>query len=448
MINKEFQISWNSNSIIYNPALGKIKNTTSGKVITIDKNRNTQFPQFNNLSFDILSKKFKPICLTIYPNHSCNLNCNYCYIFNGDDIPTQNIDMSAVQAAAEIVSNNCVDVSMPFILGFHGGNEPLLYPEIIANIIEICCNVAQKYNLELWPFCTTNGVFSEKIAMWAASTFYGITLSWDGPPEIHDQFRLTSDGTATSSIVARTAGILSCYLHGLKQLKIRCTVTNYSVNNLQEIVQYFYKHNIKWIEFYPVFQNSDKSVNIDIFVDPVEFVENFLKARNWAKKYDIILGYAGSRLSEFHDKYCPVFQKNLTLTPDGYLTCCFLKSHNYKNHNSKFMYGNFSHKFDKLEIDWMKLVNIFSEISKCYPACKNCFNYFHCAKLCPWICPLQSNLTKLDRENCTIEKWIGLANIIEAAGFEITNDVLENCASFFSNIYVELVSMEKKNVSV
>jgi radical SAM protein with 4Fe4S-binding SPASM domain len=443
LIHKKFQITWDGGSIIYSPASGTIQAATTTSAIKIHKNPQSHFPDFGDVPSDLLLEKYKPFCLTIYPSHYCNLSCSYCYIPVKRESSTDNIDLSLVIVAAEIVANNCIDQNMPFILGFHGGNEPLINPEIINKCIEICRKVADNHGLALIVACTTNGVISEKIADWAARTFDAITLSWDGPPEINDQFRVQFDGASTSSIVQRTAEILLNSANGLKQFKVRTTVTSKSVHRLLEIAKFFHQQKVSWIEFYPVFQDHAKSIPEDLMPPTTAFVKNFLIARQWARQYGMTIGYAGSRLADFHDRYCPIYQHNLTITPDGFLTACFLITHNTRDINNQYIYGRYDQRSDRIIINWHTLNNMFQQLGQPYSHCRTCFNYYHCAKGCPTVCPLNFHSTSSDRYDCTMEKWIGLANILAAAGFELTENQLQRCEDFFPNIVVEMISNEK-----
>ena len=168
---------------------------------------------------------------------------------------------------------------MPFVAGFHGGNEPLLYPGELERYLEICRNVARKYDLEFQSYCTTNGVIPESTARWAAANFYGITLSWDGPPEIHDAYRRDKYHKITSKRVERTARIFTEMKGVSGNFKIRCTVTSLSAGKLEEIVRYFKTAGTGIVEFYPLFQNKDRTLPRELIPDPALFVWSFLKAR-------------------------------------------------------------------------------------------------------------------------------------------------------------------------
>jgi radical SAM protein with 4Fe4S-binding SPASM domain len=171
--------------------------------------------------------------------------------------------------------------------------------------------------------------------------------------------------------------------------------------------------------------------------EPKEFVKNLLKARKWAGQHGMVLGYAGSRLADHHHQFCPILQKNLTITPEGLATACFLVSHNQGPQNESYIFGSCSDKQDGMIVNRKKLDRMLTLLSRIHEQCSMCFNRTHCAKGCPSICPLQSGLDNQASFDCTMEKWIGLANLIEAAGMELPEEATEDPDLFFGGIKVE-----------
>ncbi|MFQ5571557.1 MAG: hypothetical protein ACE5G0_17900, partial [Rhodothermales bacterium] len=207
---------------------------------------------------------------------------------------------------------------------------------------------------------------------------------------------------------------------------------------LLETVQYFHRRGIEHVECYPAYQNRARPLPPELIPKASDFVTNFLKARKWATRHGLTLGYAGSRPDALHDRFCPIFQHNLTVTPDGYLTACFQATHNHEPRNAPYLYGRLHPEHARLTIDPDRLNALFSTLARPYPPCATCFNALHCAKNCPTVCPMQAHPDA--PFDCTIEKWIGLANLLEAAGHEITDDELEQGYAFFSRIAVEPLS--------
>ncbi len=415
---RAYRIGWNSGEISYNPYRGYIRCKSGIKIV--------------KPAGYLGDRPFQPVCLTVYLGHHCNLSCDYCYIPN--KVPGTGIDPAAVLAAARIVARNCHQRKHPFILGFHGGNEPLLNPELMEESLRICRAVAAEYHLKVMAYCTTNGVVSEQVAIRAAGFLQGITLSWDGPPEFHDRHRVRPDGSSTCDVVERTAALLLKKLPA-DSIRVRCTVTRESAPHLTEITRYFHRNGIGNIHFYPVFPDFSRKTNRESAPDPAEFVEHFLRVKLRALDWKVTIGYSGSRLGEFHDRYCTILQDNLTITPDGYLTACFLVSTPALKNSAGFFYGYFDKSSGGLIMDREKLDRFFGRM-KVPGRCVDCFNWLHCAKGCPGVCPLNGDQSP-EQFDCTIERRIGLANILLAAGYREELAKLSDYQEFFAKITVE-----------
>lgn len=307
----------------------------------------------------------------------------------------------------------------------------MLLPALIEEILFICKTVASKRELELLPYCTTNGILEQETAIWARDRFHGITLSWDGPADIHDANRRRKNGDPTSQIVQKSAQI---FRGNVARFKVRVTVTNSAVSQLLQITKFLHQQQIRDVEFYPVYQDITASLDDSLKPDPIEFVTRFLAARKWGRRHGMTIGFAATRIESFHHCFCPIFQDNLTITPDGFFTSCFLATHNAKKQFERYMFGSIDSETQHPVFDMQALNSQISRLNVLSPKCKSCFNRWHCAMGCPEKCALRSN--EETHYNCIIEKWIGLANVIEAAGIEITNNQINNCKEFFEEISI------------
>jgi len=438
MKTKKFLIESDKGEILYDPAGGIIRSGSMVKRTISRKSSVGLFPRYLNSSEQAVRRNFRPHCLTLYTTNQCNLSCQYCYVREKPPLPHGPISRRAVKAAAEFVAPHCERDRVPFVLGFHGGDEPLLHPEVVQDCVTICAEVAERNNLQLLAYCTTNGVLPENVVQWAAKTFHGIRLSWDGPPDIHDRFRALGNGDPTSRIVERSAKILLGQRSNLSEFVVRCTITNESVDRLSEIVQYFYEEGVRWVEVYPVFQDLHGSIPARLMPPPHEFVRHFLQARQWSRRHGMRLQYSGSRLMDLHDKHCNVLHNNLTITPDGHLSSCFLATHNHDRGLGFSFYGYYDEKEDTLVIDWPKLASTIDCVGASYPQCEGCFNFLHCVKGCPSVCPLNQQACSSPTFDCTSERWIGLSNILEAV-YGPPRHSFENIDELFSTIKVTMI---------
>ena len=442
MCERTYQIEHDDFLIKYDPLAGTVSEMKGTTVVT----RAQKTPRYNHRNIDASRGSpvgtFKPNCLTIYPNHKCNLSCDYCYASSRRNLPQKDIAKAAVHAAAEFVAGNCRKTGRPLVLGFHGGNEPLLSRTLVDACIACCKKVADEHNLQMFCFCTTNGVVDRATAEWAGRTFHGITLSWDGSQATHDRHRRDRNNRPTFDVVKGTADVFRKM--NVPQLTVRVTVTSDSVSRLCTTTQYFGDLGFNTVQAYPVFPDGKGCLDKELAVDPADFVFNFLKARTWARGRNMKLLFSGTRWDDYHDRFCMLNQDNLTMTPDGFVTACFLATHNFEGENDRYMYGRYDASKDELSIDWQKLGDLSDSINRTNFQCDNCFNQYHCAKNCPSICPLSAS--ELESEfDCTIFKWIGLANIIEAARHVLNPNTREECMEYFKR--VRITSIPKNNAN-
>lgn len=429
-----FRIAWGNHAIVYNPEKGRIQKQ-DGATVAIPKIPSARFPAFRDLSPKALRSAFRPNCLTLFTGHHCNLSCRYCYGEPERDGGIDSIDPAVISPAAEFVAANARRRGLPFVLGFHGSCEPLLRSDIIDPCLAICRNIARRFNVTLLPFCTTNGVISPAIARWAADRFHGITLSWDGPADLHDANRPTTEGRATEWVVQRTGRLFLDPRNGLNQLRVRVTATRETAARLPEIAAYFHGHGIRHVEVYPVYQTRRKTIPADLIPEPGPFVKGFALARHWAERRGMTLGYAGSRIDAFHDRFCPVFQDNLTLTTDGHPTACFQVNRKTPD-TEPFLYGSLTADEGDHFIDWVRLSGILRRLQYQPDHCQSCFNRLHCAKGCPDACPLEKNSLQSPEIDCRMSGSLGVLGLMSYAGIRIGPDDLEYLDDVFSGFEI------------
>ncbi len=433
-----FNIEFGNEKLVYDPIKSIIYNPNKQKRIKLPEKRSSTFPIYHNIEKHLSEKYYRPAILTLYQGLDCNLDCKYC--FTPYKELNYEIPEKVIKSAADFVSKNAKKRKFDFVVGFRGGNEPLLKLERVKKNLEICREIAKKNKVRISAHTITNGAIPIKTAEWASQNFDSILLSWDGPEHIQNENRPFINKKGSFDTVRQTAQILLSKSSKIKELEVRVTVTKGSVEHLVEITEFLYKEGIQKITFFPVHQNHNNQVDAKLIPDKNIFVENFLRARKWGKEKGLQIAYLGTRINEIHDKNCNIFQFNLALTPEGYLSSCFEATHNIDNQNDKFIYGKFPEDKNKPEFDWGKLIGDYKLLSKNYDQCKGCFNILHCNKMCPVVCPLNS-LQNISFD-CSVEYQIGLANLIELAGFKFSDAILSNTKEFFSNVKVGQVLVD------
>ncbi len=428
-----FHIEVDGTLIRYDPDHGMIINESTHEIIRIARSQNRPWND-HAVTQEAMARSFKPNCLTVYLSNQCNLACSYCYIDRTGEQETKRVNISAVEAASEFVALACRSSGQPFVMGFHGGNEPLTTPDLARECIGICRKSAQKYGLRFFTYCTTNGVIPRETAEWAAGVFTGIRLSWDGPPDIHDRYRKDKNGMPTSAAVRNSAGIFFHDAASASKCIVRTTITGYSVKRMQEIAEYFQSEGVREFEIYPVFTCRREAMTCGFIPDPLEFLQNYFQARQWASRHRMKMRYTGTRFSHRHGRHCPVLQDNLTITSDGYCTPCFMMDRCDMQENGIPMIGRYNEVTNRLDMDWPALAGMIRLMTAEHPKCRECFNRFHCSKGCPDYCPLESGGKNTAPDDCRIDKLIGLSQLLEESRFSLPDSHAVDMPAFLSGI--------------
>ena len=146
----------------------------------------------------------------------CNLNCDYCYVFNHADQSWRSMpplmSESNRQTLAKRIGEYVTEKSLQNVLiVFHGG-EPLLAGS--KRIVETANWMRQNLSPEVKIDFSlqTNGVLlTREIIETLADAKIGISLSLDGPKVVNDLHRLTHKGKSTYDDTLRAYNLLKEY---------------------------------------------------------------------------------------------------------------------------------------------------------------------------------------------------------------------------------------------
>jgi uncharacterized protein len=129
----------------------------------------------------------------------CNINCTYCYVYNmGDsgwaEMPNH-ISSETTHAVAKALTDLTSLQTRPFAIVLHGGEPLLLGPRKLSSVLsELRSAVPPEVSFGL----QTNGILiSEEILDICSEHRTTISVSIDGPRQVHDRLRIGHDGRGT-----------------------------------------------------------------------------------------------------------------------------------------------------------------------------------------------------------------------------------------------------------
>lgn len=357
------------------------------------------------------SSSFSPVCLTLYLNNECNLHCVYCYSNPSAQSGTQ-LSIETIQAGASLVAKNCRDQDLPLTVVFHGGGEPTLNWNLVDQALEKLEKVASKNEIPLFRYSATNGVMSKEKAELLADRFDLIGISCDGPLSIQEEQRPLIGGGESSSSLERTAEVIR---KSGKPLHVRVTITPNTFGRQAEIAEYIcQKLGPQEIHVEPVY--SSERMGSRIWRGGKEqadsFVDEFVKARKFARRYKVRWMTSGSRLFDIHGPYCNIFRDVLNLVPGGIATACFKTVSMDQIAEKSTRTGSMDIKEEKFNVDHSNVLRLKKILSKSPEKCRVCVNYYHCARLCPDRCPLNEEASNQDWR-CRIQVKLSENDLLE-----------------------------------
>ncbi len=183
----------------------------------------------------------------------CNLNCSYCYVFNGADqsylTKPKVMPISVAQKAVNCISDYAIRNAISHVhIVLHGG-EPILAGQTwFRNFAEIVNNVSSA-TMKITVGMQTNGVGLDSSwldLLHQLDITFGLSL--DGPEHINDRTRVNHAGKGSYRQVLDTLQVIEKHPHGKELFGGILCVIDPSVNGL-EIYKHFRRLNINKIDF-------------------------------------------------------------------------------------------------------------------------------------------------------------------------------------------------------
>jgi len=139
--------------------------------------------------------------LSLVVSNACNMTCAYCYA-----------NLGAYYSPGRLMPADIALKSINYLLqhytgighlNFFGG-EPTLNEKIIGMVCEYCRFLKEKGRIARTPGfgLTTNGLhLSDSLLSLLSEYRFSVSVSLDGPSEIHDRLRTKPDGAATFALI-------------------------------------------------------------------------------------------------------------------------------------------------------------------------------------------------------------------------------------------------------
>lgn len=331
------------------------------KIEQFMSNRNRIKSSFNKLESNIENIKLNV-------SHGCNLRCSYCYAGKGD-YGDNGVFMkiSIAQRVSELIDNYAQNVKS---ITFFGG-EPTLNPDVI------------EYFCEKYPHFTfmmqTNGtnLLNPRIVDLILKYNFKITVSIDGPKEIHDSNRQDVRGNPTYDLIKENVKrIMDTDPNKIVSVQATYTTNSRKRYSKKEVAQsIFNDFGVPNIAVNNVWEKGDSlpDYKFDLAVVEEQF-SDFLKSQPFYVRTSVadILSMFFSKDVDWHH-YCEAGLALVSIDPNGDIWPCHL----FVKTSEKIA----NVKEDELASVWNKISNypeIFHTFNKDNSTCNSCIARFRC----------------------------------------------------------------------
>ena len=154
-------------------------------------------------------KNFTLILKTV---ERCNLNCSYCYFFNGSDRTylqrPKFIDRDTIDALVNFIRDGIKVLGIDSLSVILHGGEPLMQPkEDFVYLLEKFQGVFSEINLS-FAMQTNATLVTNKWIDLLKKYNVGVGVSIDGPPDYHNRYRVDHRGNGSYEYVLRGIELL------------------------------------------------------------------------------------------------------------------------------------------------------------------------------------------------------------------------------------------------
>jgi uncharacterized protein len=161
--------------------------------------------------------------------NQCNLSCTYCYEFGEDKVATPEgkakfMDMETAKTSVNLLLDQSAGRDNVHITFF--GGETLMNFPLLKNVVAYANEQAAAQGRSIDFSLTTNAtLLTPAIIDFLSQNNIGVTVSMDGPPELHDKLRVFANGKGSYDIIApRVKALIQG--HRTRPITARVTLTN------------------------------------------------------------------------------------------------------------------------------------------------------------------------------------------------------------------------------
>lgn len=201
----------------------------------------------SELPFHVLTKPIGP---------SCNLECEYCFYLDKDQLYPERSDFSMSEETLETFVRQYIEAQPgPHVsFAWQGGEPTLLGVDFFRKVVQFQEQYAPPEMTVINALQTNGTLLDEEWGTFLAEEDFLVGISIDGPRDLHDEFRRTRSDDSTFDAVMEGLSILQEYD---VEHNVLCVVNDVNVRHPLEVYDFYRRNNIDWIQFIPLVEPPD-----------------------------------------------------------------------------------------------------------------------------------------------------------------------------------------------
>lgn len=331
--------------------------------------------------------------LTLCLTEKCNCKCKYCFLdanTSGQVMTTDTI-RKAIEFGFKLYRDHTI------VLSAFGG-EPGTQEKLIRFFVEYANSIKDHYNVKLQFAITTNGIITDSLIGFLSDNQFVCSISADGIEKVQNFHRPLANGGSTYNHVIQT---IQSLVKRNVTVKIRSTVTQYSVSHMVDAVKLYGKLGVEQIHFEPV-TIAGRAISQNSLLSPPDvaiYGNELLKCIHIAKNYNTHINFS------FGTRCTGSIKNKLIIGANGFISSCVEVQNEAHQYSEVFKIGSID-KTEELFCRKKEFLDINSTAASA-EKCKSCpFIIF-----CHYTCPIRNYRTtgdvrQTDPYKCALYKQI------------------------------------------
>jgi len=203
--------------------------------------------------------------LVLNLTNQCNLSCQYCYEYGADKVATpagkpKFMNFETAKASVDMLFQQAARGALQ--ITFFGGETLMNFPLLKQVVIYARGKAAAESRAVTFSLTTNATLLSPGIIDFIAENNIGVTVSIDGPKEMHDKLRVFADGRGSYDIIAPKVREL-IERHRTRPIAARVTLTSGAVDVIRIFRHLTDELGFHEVGFAPVTASPDRLYTIN-----------------------------------------------------------------------------------------------------------------------------------------------------------------------------------------